>query len=61
MEGRLGDELLPPSSAKPGLVMNKPAVAVLACAARARRLRSWRFATHGRGPGAGSLRGLQWA
>src|SRR5580704_14596853 len=26
-EGRLGDELLPPSSAKPGLVMNKPAVA----------------------------------
>jgi hypothetical protein len=27
MKGRLGDELLPPSSAKPGLVMNKPAIA----------------------------------
>jgi len=26
--------------------MNKPAVRVLACVARARRLRSWRFATH---------------
>src|ERR1700693_5750157 len=26
-EGSLGDELLPPSSAKPGLVMNKPALA----------------------------------
>ncbi len=48
MEGRLGDELLPPSSSKPGFVMNKPAVAVLACVARARRLRSWRFATHWR-------------
>src|SRR5712692_11406608 len=27
MEGRLGNVFLPPSSAKPGLVMNKPAVA----------------------------------
>jgi len=26
MEGRLGDELLPPSSSKPGLVMNKAVV-----------------------------------
>jgi len=34
MEGRLGDELLPPSSSKPGLVMNKPAVVVLAFVAR---------------------------
>jgi hypothetical protein len=48
MEGRLGDELLPPSSSKPGLVMNKPAVVVLAFVARACRLRSWRFATHWR-------------
>jgi hypothetical protein len=47
MEGRLGDELLPPSSSKPGLVMNNAAVVVvLACVARASRLRSWRFATH---------------
>ena len=57
MEGRLGDELLPPSSSKPGLVMNKAAVVVLACVARARRLRSWRFTTHWRVQVAGCLRG----